>query len=239
MCTGKLSKSYVSSLGAFWPGMQALAGQEQDAVDLHANFTAAWQTFGETGDLMESYFLSETAKYLYLTFSNAPGLIDYYLFTTEGHLFPPMPKSKAMSDSLVDEEEYDEYLGVEDEEEEAEAEALNKDDFVPDKTNKASHKASVPASQRETGSSEGKEKQGKDEESAGGLEKGGSKRAAYSASCKRLCEPTSKEEQAAIAENVRPIFVGKLRVPTGNGRESPHLEGNPKEKILMPKCLPR
>ncbi|KAJ9522769.1 hypothetical protein QJQ45_019829 [Haematococcus lacustris] len=46
MDSGRLAKPYVSSLGAFWPGMQALIGQEQDAKDLHGNFTAAWRTFG-------------------------------------------------------------------------------------------------------------------------------------------------------------------------------------------------
>ncbi len=85
MDSGRVSRPFVSSLGAFWPGMQALigwcycvwsrcldqahvphclygctqgagvcvcvcvcthVGQTQDAVDLHANFTAAWQTFG-------------------------------------------------------------------------------------------------------------------------------------------------------------------------------------------------
>ncbi|KAG2422537.1 hypothetical protein HYH02_015424 [Chlamydomonas schloesseri] len=162
MDNGRLARPFVSSLGAFWPGMQALAGQEREAVELHANFTAAWRTFGwlpevfgidlskvhpedpgynlrpehiestyllhcltqnphylrvasniqstlhthnrvqcgytqinhvdtgEHGDLMESYFLSETAKYLYLMFSDAPGLIDYYVLTTEGHLMPPV-----------------------------------------------------------------------------------------------------------------------------------------------------
>jgi hypothetical protein len=38
---------------------------------------------GEHGDLMESYFLSETVKYLYLLFSRAPHLVDYYVLTTE------------------------------------------------------------------------------------------------------------------------------------------------------------
>ena len=37
---------------------------------------------------MESFFLSETAKYLYLLHSNATALPDFYLFSTEGHLLP-------------------------------------------------------------------------------------------------------------------------------------------------------
>ncbi|MEW5318101.1 MAG: hypothetical protein WDW38_009352 [Sanguina aurantia] len=176
MDTGRITKPYVSSLSAFWPGMQALIGQNQEAVDLHANFTATWQrqTFcnqwqqfgwlpesfgidasnlhpeeaghnlrpehiestyvlhavtgdphylqhddgrirgrsehpatlvrhnkvacgytnilnvetGSAGDLMESYFLSETVKYLYIIFSEAPEFLEYFTLSTEGHMFP-------------------------------------------------------------------------------------------------------------------------------------------------------
>ncbi len=28
------------------PGMQAMVGQEEEAAALHANYTAAWRTFG-------------------------------------------------------------------------------------------------------------------------------------------------------------------------------------------------
>lgn len=38
---------------------------------------------------MESFFLSETSKYLYLLQAGAADLPDHYIFTTEGHLFPP------------------------------------------------------------------------------------------------------------------------------------------------------
>jgi hypothetical protein len=37
---------------------------------------------------MESYFLSETVKYLYLSFVDSGPLLDYYLLSTEGHLMP-------------------------------------------------------------------------------------------------------------------------------------------------------
>lgn len=40
---------------------------------------------------MESFFLSETAKYLYLLHSNATALPDFYVFSTEGHLLPVLP----------------------------------------------------------------------------------------------------------------------------------------------------
>eukprot|EP00878_Enallax_costatus_P019616 GHUV01020699.1.p1 GENE.GHUV01020699.1~~GHUV01020699.1.p1 ORF type:complete len:1177 (+),score=371.08 GHUV01020699.1:336-3866(+) len=161
MDSGRLLKPWVSSLGAFWPAMQVLAGQRDDATRLHSNFTAAWTTWGwlpelfgadlsavhpedpgynlrpehiestwylkaltgdpsgkytrlaasilqvlnhsrtacgyapiksvQTGahtDLMESYFLSETVKYLYLSFVDSAPLLDHYLLSTEGHILP-------------------------------------------------------------------------------------------------------------------------------------------------------
>lgn len=44
---------------------------------------------GELEDSMESFFLSETSKYLYLLQADAADLPDHYIFTTEGHLLPP------------------------------------------------------------------------------------------------------------------------------------------------------
>jgi hypothetical protein len=41
MDDGRLAKPWVSSLGAFWPGLQALVGQVDDAAALQANFSAA------------------------------------------------------------------------------------------------------------------------------------------------------------------------------------------------------
>lgn len=38
---------------------------------------------------MESFFLSETTKYLYLLHANTTDLPSFYIFTTEGHLLPP------------------------------------------------------------------------------------------------------------------------------------------------------
>ena len=46
---------------------------------------------GELEDHMESFFLSETSKYLFLLQANATALPDNYIFTTEGHLLPPFP----------------------------------------------------------------------------------------------------------------------------------------------------
>ncbi|KAF5837668.1 glycoside hydrolase [Dunaliella salina] len=205
MDSGRLSRTFVSSLAAFWPAMQALVGLEEEAVQLHEGFLSAWREFGwlpelfgleleqidphdpgyqlrpesiesnyilyaltqdpkyldvarriqrilnthnrvkcgfasinnvttgmlndfwcrgkaslnvcqvmlrqrtATGqaplqvcpgvpyahhysDIQESYFLSETVKYLYLTFVEGSGaLLDYFIFSTEGHLLPPQP----------------------------------------------------------------------------------------------------------------------------------------------------
>ena len=46
---------------------------------------------GRLEDTMESFFLSETTKYLYLTFMNASSIVDWYIFSTEGHLLPIFP----------------------------------------------------------------------------------------------------------------------------------------------------
>lgn len=48
---------------------------------------------------MESFFLSETVKYLYLLFSNATALVDHFVFSTEGHFFPPFPSPAAAAQS--------------------------------------------------------------------------------------------------------------------------------------------
>jgi len=46
---------------------------------------------GTQVDAQESFALSETMKYLWLTFTHgARHLVDYYLFSTEGHLLPPI-----------------------------------------------------------------------------------------------------------------------------------------------------
>lgn len=163
MTSGRLLHAYVSSLSAFWPGLQVLAGQIADAKALHVSWTSVWETFGwipemfqlnlvhqhpsmvgyplrpemiesafmlysatndhkylkiaasmqekiasntrgacghasiaevATGrmeDTMESFFLSETAKYLYLIFANATGVVDNFVLSTEGHFFPIFP----------------------------------------------------------------------------------------------------------------------------------------------------
>ncbi|KAK9856425.1 hypothetical protein WJX84_012362 [Apatococcus fuscideae] len=170
--TGQLLHPWISSLSAFWPGLQVLAGQVDDAARMHASWMSAWTAFGGlpelfdisvtqlhpvqrsyplrpeliestyllhsiTGDAkylqagrtihetianktfqncgfatvsdlasgqledsMESFFLPETSKYLYLLNSDAAALPDYYIFSTEGHLLPPFPRSPADRESV-------------------------------------------------------------------------------------------------------------------------------------------
>ncbi|GBG76786.1 hypothetical protein CBR_g23002 [Chara braunii] len=59
----------------------------------------------EQDDHMESFFLSETVKYLWLLFDSAVGGNDFvangphpYIFTTEGHLFPIRPEYSLRSE---------------------------------------------------------------------------------------------------------------------------------------------
>ncbi|DBB03198.1 TPA: hypothetical protein ACH3X1_000010 [Trebouxia sp. C0004] len=172
MDTGKLAQPWISSLSAFWPGLQALAGQVEDAKKLLAGWVYVWTQFdglpdlfdmaasqrhplqkgyplrpelmestyllyaatrdptllevgrtiqatlaegnkqkcgyaaavadvstGELEDSMESFFLSETSKYLYLLQADAADLPDHYIFTTEGHLLPPFQLANSQQPS--------------------------------------------------------------------------------------------------------------------------------------------
>ena len=46
---------------------------------------------GAMEDGMESFFLAETSKYLFLLFSNGSAVLDHYVLSTEGHLLPVVP----------------------------------------------------------------------------------------------------------------------------------------------------
>ncbi|XP_071984005.1 ER degradation-enhancing alpha-mannosidase-like protein 1 [Engystomops pustulosus] len=165
MFNGQIMNTWIDSLQAFFPGLQVLKGDIEDAICLHAFYYAIWKRYGalperynwqlqapdvsfyplrpelvestyllyqatknpfylhvgmdillslekhakaECGyatlhhvvdksqeDRMESFFLSETCKYLFLLFDDenpvhATG--SKYLFTTEGHLIPLDPR---------------------------------------------------------------------------------------------------------------------------------------------------
>lgn len=171
MTTGRVLHPFISSLAAFWPGLQVLIGQEVEARLLHRDWSRVWERFkwipelfhaqlgivhptlngyplrpelaestyllyaatrdpeilttaismhdrlrnstkgrcgyatvsnvltGQLEDTMESFFLSETVKYLYLTFKNATSLINFFVLSTEGHLFVPFNSSTVTTNS--------------------------------------------------------------------------------------------------------------------------------------------
>ncbi|NWR75384.1 EDEM1 protein, partial [Centropus unirufus] len=159
MFTGQLMNTWIDSLQAFFPGLQVLIGDVEDAICLHAFYYAIWKRYGALPerynwqlqapdvpfyplrpelvestyllyqatknpfylhvgmdilqslekytkakcgyatlhhvvektkeDRMESFFLSETCKYLYLLFDEENPLHksgNKYMFTTEGHV---------------------------------------------------------------------------------------------------------------------------------------------------------
>lgn len=45
MTTGNVIHPWISSLSAFWPGLQALAGLYEAAKDLHGNYTDIWMKY--------------------------------------------------------------------------------------------------------------------------------------------------------------------------------------------------
>ncbi|KAI9515079.1 ER degradation-enhancing alpha-mannosidase-like protein 1 [Dissostichus eleginoides] len=161
MFSGEIMNTWIDSLQAFFPGLQVLNGDVDNAICLHAFYYAIWKRFGalperynwqlqapdvlfyplrpelvestyllyqatknpfylhvgmdilqsleknakvkcgyatlhhvvekSKEDRMESFFLSETCKYLYLLFDEDNPLHksdNKYIFTTEGHIVP-------------------------------------------------------------------------------------------------------------------------------------------------------
>ncbi|XP_061905341.1 ER degradation-enhancing alpha-mannosidase-like protein 1 isoform X2 [Entelurus aequoreus] len=161
MMSGEIMNTWIDSLQAFFPGLQVLNGDVENAICLHAFYYAIWKRFGalperynwqrkaadvlfyplrpelaestyllyqatknpfylhvgmdiiqsldkytkvrcgyatlhhvvhkSKEDRMESFFLSETCKYLFLLFDEDNPLHklgNKYIFTTEGHLMP-------------------------------------------------------------------------------------------------------------------------------------------------------
>ncbi|XP_029457318.1 ER degradation-enhancing alpha-mannosidase-like protein 1 isoform X2 [Rhinatrema bivittatum] len=170
MFNGQLLNTWIDSLQAFFPGLQVLKGDIEDAICLHAFYYAIWKRYGalperynwqlqapdvlfyplrpelvestyllyqatknpfylhvgmdilqslekytkvkcgyatlhhvidkSKEDRMESFFLSETCKYLFLLFDEENPVHksgNRYLFTTEGHI---VPLDKRLRDSL-------------------------------------------------------------------------------------------------------------------------------------------
>ncbi|XP_074861324.1 ER degradation-enhancing alpha-mannosidase-like protein 1 isoform X1 [Carettochelys insculpta] len=170
MFSGQLMNTWIDSLQAFFPGLQVLIGDVEDAICLHAFYYAIWKRYGalperynwqlqapdvlfyplrpelvestyllyqatknpfylhvgmdilqslekytkvkcgyatlhhviekSKEDRMESFFLSETCKYLYLLFDEENPVHksgNKYMFTTEGHI---VSLDKRFRDSL-------------------------------------------------------------------------------------------------------------------------------------------
>lgn len=83
--TGAMTRPWISSLGAFWPGLQALAGQTLDASASHADWSAAFARFG---GLPEALDISGGARHPTLHgYPLRPELVEssFALFAETGH----------------------------------------------------------------------------------------------------------------------------------------------------------
>lgn len=56
---------------------------------------------GQLEDSMESFMLSETARYLYLLAASARGLPSFFVLSTEGHMLPPLPTARGVNDNIT------------------------------------------------------------------------------------------------------------------------------------------
>ena len=83
--TAAMTRPWISSLGAFWPGLQALAGQVLDASRSHADFAAAWSRFG---GLPEALDVSGAARHPTLPgYPLRPEIVEssFAMFGETGH----------------------------------------------------------------------------------------------------------------------------------------------------------
>ena len=83
--TAAMTRPWISSLGAFWPGLQALAGQTVDASKSHADWAAAWLRFD---GLPEALDVSGVARHPTLTgYPLRPELVEssFVLFGETRH----------------------------------------------------------------------------------------------------------------------------------------------------------
>uniref|UniRef100_A0A8C5BS39 alpha-1,2-Mannosidase n=1 Tax=Gadus morhua TaxID=8049 RepID=A0A8C5BS39_GADMO len=104
MFSGQIMNTWIDSLQAFFPGLQATknpfylhVGMDiLQSLEKNAKVRCGYATLHHVvdkskEDRMESFFLSETCKYLYLLFDEDNPLHkseNKYIFTTEGHIVP-------------------------------------------------------------------------------------------------------------------------------------------------------
>ncbi|THG04484.1 hypothetical protein TEA_022656 [Camellia sinensis var. sinensis] len=102
MRTGKATYWQLTSLQAFWPGLQAnpwfleVGETIVDSLNLYTKVESGFASIRDVTtmqweDHQHSFFLAETCKYLYLLFDDSFLVGRNYIFTTEGH---PLPVSK-------------------------------------------------------------------------------------------------------------------------------------------------
>uniref|UniRef100_A0A3Q3WYB8 alpha-1,2-Mannosidase n=1 Tax=Mola mola TaxID=94237 RepID=A0A3Q3WYB8_MOLML len=122
MCSGEIMNTWIDSLQAFFPGLQVLNGDVDNAICLHAFYYAIWKRFGA---LPERYNwqlqapdvlfyplrpeLIESTYLLYQLFDEDNPLHksdNKYIFTTEGHVVP--------IDKRFREKEWNDWLPCED-----------------------------------------------------------------------------------------------------------------------------
>ncbi|KAG7248778.1 hypothetical protein CRUP_000059, partial [Coryphaenoides rupestris] len=104
MFSGQIMNTWIDSLQAFFPGLQVLSGDVENAICLHAFYYAIWRRFGA---LPERYNwqqqapdvlfyplrpeMVESTYLLYQLFDEDNPLHaseNKYIFTTEGHIVP-------------------------------------------------------------------------------------------------------------------------------------------------------
>uniref|UniRef100_A0A8D0CIU1 alpha-1,2-Mannosidase n=1 Tax=Scleropages formosus TaxID=113540 RepID=A0A8D0CIU1_SCLFO len=104
MFNGQIMNTWIDSLQAFFPGLQATknpfylhVGMDiLQSIEKYTKVRCGYATLHHVvdkskEDRMESFFLSETCKYLYLLFDEDNPLHkseSKYIFTTEGHVVP-------------------------------------------------------------------------------------------------------------------------------------------------------
>uniref|UniRef100_A0A4W3IGS3 alpha-1,2-Mannosidase n=1 Tax=Callorhinchus milii TaxID=7868 RepID=A0A4W3IGS3_CALMI len=104
MFNGEIMNTWIDSLQAFFPGLQATknpfylhVGMDiLESLEKYTKVRCGYATLHHViekskEDRMESFFLSETCKYLYLLFDEDNPLHrsgSKYIFTTEGHILP-------------------------------------------------------------------------------------------------------------------------------------------------------
>lgn len=55
MHTGKLAAGWMDSLGAFFPGLQTIYGDLENAIKLHATYYGIWKRFRALPEVNLSY----------------------------------------------------------------------------------------------------------------------------------------------------------------------------------------